>query len=148
MQYYPGTQFNPYSNQQTTNLPGKFPRTDSREKLNQFTMMQQQHQFGQTNIGPAPAYHRHSLNNLMPMQQTMSLQNNQMNRRNSSNSCGSERVTSVQAFKNPSGTLEGLKKIMIENGLESPKKQASSSASDINSRLESLCRQMTEQAMN
>lgn len=146
MQYYPGTQFNPYSNQQTTNLSAKFPRTDSREKLNQFTMMQQQHQFGQTNLGPAPAYHRHSLNNLMPMQQT--LQNNQMNRRNSSNSCGSERVVSVQAFKNPSGTLEGIKKIMIENGLESPKKQASSSASDINSRLESLCRQMTEQAMN
>ncbi|KAG5678182.1 hypothetical protein PVAND_007875 [Polypedilum vanderplanki] len=126
-----------------------FQRSASREKLNQFSMMQQQHhmQFNQQNV---PSY-RHSLNNLMPF----NVQQQQQNRRNSS--CGTDRITiSNASMPSQFGSSE---KILNEQGLNKSTSpilmNMSSSAtilppttSDINSRLESLCRQMTEQAIN
>lgn len=111
-----------------------FQRSSSREKLNQFTLMQQQHHMQFTQMPPPPPPpqqqlqggnsttnagiygHRHSLNALLPFPQQQ--QQQFMNRRNSS--CGTDRMHSE---KNVSDTA----------------------SSDINSRLESLCRQMTEQ---
>ena len=125
-----------------------FQRSVSREKLNQFSLIQQQHhqQFsqqmnaqggGQQNA-QAP-YHRHSLNNLMPF---VNSQNQFMNRRNSS--CGTDRVIN-HAMLSPIGNQE---KHLSDSGLCTSMNSSTTTASDINSRLESLCRQMTEQAIN
>lgn len=125
-----------------------FQRSASREKLNQFSLMQQQHhnQFNQqlaAQPGPAntqaPPYHRHSLNNLMPFN---SAQQQFINRRNSS--CGSDRMMGP-ALPSPLGSQE---KNLSDSGLSTSMNSTLPTASDINSRLESLCRQMTEQAIN
>jgi hypothetical protein len=137
------------SNQTTSNV-SNFQRSASREKLNQFSLMQQQHQhqFNQqlpAQGGPpnpqAPPYHRHSLNNLMPFSNA---QAQFMNRRNSS--CGTDRPLG-QSLLLPLGSHE---KNLSDSGLSTSTSMNStpSTASDINSRLESLCRQMTEQAIN
>lgn len=129
---------------QTSNL-SNFQRSTSREKLNQFSLMQQQHhhQFNQPlpaqQTTQAPPYHRHSLNNLMPF---TSAQQQFMNRRNSS--CGSDRVIG-HTLLSPLGSVE---KNLSDSGLSTSIASTPSTASDINSRLESLCRQMTEQAIN
>ena len=128
---------------QASNL-SNFQRSASREKLNQFSLMQQQHhqQFNQqmTTQGQqnthTPPYHRHSLNNLMPFNNAQQQFNN---RRNSS--CGSDRIG--HAMMSPLGSND---KNLSDSGLSSSSNAPS--ASDINSRLESLCRQMTEQAIN
>lgn len=129
-----------------------FQRSASREKLNQFSVMQQQHhhQFShqpsvsnsnsssnnQSN-GPVPAYHRHSLNNLMP---PFSAHQQFMNRRNSS--CTDRLMPSPGSLlSSASGSGAGSHKNLSEHEMPS-------ATSDINSRLESLCRQMTEQAIN
>lgn len=131
-----------YSSNQTSNH-SNFQRSVSREKLNQFSLMQQQHhhQFNQQ-LGPpasAPApQHRHSLNNLMPFN---TAQQHFINRRNSS--CGSDRVVG-HSLLSPLGNHE---KNLSDSGLSSSM-NSSANTSDINSRLESLCRQMTEQAIN
>lgn len=124
-----------------------FQRSASREKLNQFSVLQQHHhhQFSQQLTAPgqhqAPPYHRHSLNNLMPFN---SAQQQFMNRRNSS--CGADRMMTLAS---PLGSHE---KNLSDSGLSSSMNSTASTtpatASDINSRLESLCRQMTEQAIN
>lgn len=122
-----------------------FQRSASREKLNQFSLMQQNHhqQFNQQLTAPsgqhnqAPPYHRHSLNNLMPFN---SAQQQFMNRRNSS--CGADRMMTLAS---PLGSHE---KNLSDSGLSSTMNTNAPTASDINSRLESLCRQMTEQAIN
>jgi hypothetical protein len=119
-----------------------FQRSASREKLNQFSLMQQHHhhQFSQQ-LTPhqTPPYHRHSLNNLMPFN---SAQQQFMNRRNSS--CGADRMMTLAS---PLGSHE---KNLSDSGLSSSMNSTATAptASDINSRLESLCRQMTEQAIN
>lgn len=124
-----------------------FQRSASREKLNQFSLMQQQHhqQFnqqmtvpGQQTAAHAPPYHRHSLNNLMPFH---SAQQQFNNRRNSS--CGSDRIG--HTLMSPLGSHD---KNLSDSGLSTSMNSTAPSASDINSRLESLCRQMTEQAIN
>lgn len=133
------------SNQATSGLLG-FQGTPSREKLNQFPMMQQHHQqFNQQlpaqGQQPSP-YHRLSLNNLMPFNSTQQF----MNRRNSS--CGSDRVKN-HTLLSPLGSYE---KTLSDSGLStSTSSTFPANSSDINnleSRLESLCRQMTEQAIN
>lgn len=131
---------------QSSNLTN-FQRSASREKLNQFSLMQQQHhhQFSQQLTAPAgqntqaPPYHRHSLNNLMPFAST---QQQFMNRRNSS--CGSDRMMG-HTLASPLGSHE---KNLSDSGLSTSMNSTAPTASDINSRLESLCRQMTEQAIN
>lgn len=132
---------------QTSNLTN-FQRSASREKLNQFSLMQQQHhhQFNQQlSVGqhntPAPPYHRHSLNNLMPF---TNVQQQFMNRRNSS--CGSDRMMG-SSLVSPLGSHE---KNLSDSGLSASMNSTAPTASDIefDSRLESLCRQMTEQAIN
>lgn len=125
-------------------------RSASREKLNQFAAMQQQHHIQFNQPSHVPAY-RHSLNSLMPF----GIQPQQMtNRRNSS--CGADRITSMPS---PLGSNE---KILNDQGMSmstSPNLLSMGPAnttiapklntnSDINSRLESLCRQMTEQAID
>lgn len=136
-----------FGSNQTSNI-SNFQRSASREKLNQFSLMQQQHQhqFNPQLPGPggppnpqAPPYHRHSLNNLMPFN---SAQAQFMNRRNSS--CGTDR-TMGQTLLLPLGSHE---KNLSDSGLSTSMNSTPSTASDINSRLESLCRQMTEQAIN
>lgn len=130
-----------------TNLTN-FQRSASREKLNQFSLMQQQHHqhFSQQLPPPpgqntqAPPYHRHSLNNLMPF--TTAQQQQIMNRRNSS--CGSDRLVG-HALASPLGSQE---KNLSDSRLSTSMNTNASTANDINSRLESLCRQMTEQAIN
>lgn len=140
-----------FNNSQTSNV-SNFQRSVSREKLNQFSMMQQQHhnQFNQQLTpqgGPqstqVPAYHRHSLNNLMPFSTS---QSQFMNRRNSS--CGTDRVINNHSMLSP---LSNQEKHLSDSGLSTSMNSTGSpapTASDINSRLESLCRQMTEQAIN
>lgn len=131
---------------QTSNLTN-FQRSASREKLNQFSLMQQQHhhQFNQQITVPAgqntqaPPYHRHSLNNLMPF---TNAQQQFINRRNSS--CGSDRMMG-HTLVSPLGSQE---KNSSDSGLSTSMNSTAPTASDINSRLESLCRQMTEQAIN
>lgn len=131
-----------YSSNQTSNL-SNFQRSVSREKLNQFSLMQQQHhhqfsqQHGTQQSSQAPQ-HRHSLNNLMPFN---SAQQHFINRRNSS--CGSDRVVG-HSMLSPLGNHE---KNLSDSGL-STSMNSTANTSDINSRLESLCRQMTEQAIN
>lgn len=132
-----------FGSSQGSNL-SNFQRSASREKLNQFSLMQQQHhqQFNQQVNAHAPPYHRHSLNNLMPFN---SAQQQFINRRNSS--CGSDRVI-CHSLLSPLGSQE---KNLSDSGLSTSMNSTNSSAptaSDINSRLESLCRQMTEQAIN
>lgn len=125
-----------------------FQRSASRE------MMQQHHQqqFNQQLTAPtshhnnqAPPYHRHSLNNLMPFNSPQQLF---MNRRNSS--CGSDRsMMGAHTTPSPLGSHE---KNLSDSGLSictsTSLNSTAPTASDINSRLESLCRQMTEQAIN
>jgi hypothetical protein len=139
--------FSSFGSSQTSNV-SNFQRSASREKLNQFSMMQQQHhqQFtkqltpqGSQMNAQAPPYHRHSLNNLMPL---TSAQQQFMNRRNSS--CGSDRAMG-HTLLSPLGSIE---KNLSDSGLSTSMNSNPSNASDINSRLESLCRQMTEQAIN
>lgn len=134
------------SSQGTSGLMG-FQRTASREKLNQFSMAQQHHQqFNQQlpvqGQQPSP-YHRLSLNNLMPFNSTQQF----MNRRNSS--CGSDRSVKSHTLLSPLGSYE---KTLSDSGLSSSiSSNYPTNSSDINnleSRLESLCRQMTEQAIN
>lgn len=130
--------FTNFANPPPTNLTN-FQRSSSREKLNQFTLMQQQHHMQFTQMPPPPPPpqqqggnstnsgiygHRHSLNALMPFAPSQQF----VNRRNSS--CGTDRMMQQHAEKNVSETT------------------LTSTTSDINSRLESLCRQMTEQAIN
>lgn len=135
---------------QSPNLTS-FQRSTSREKLNQFSLMQQQHhlqfnqqammQGGQQQSQNAQApYHRHSLNNLMPFTST---QQQFMNRRNSS--CGSDRMMGHTLASPELGSHE---KNLSDSGLSTSMNSTAPTASDINSRLESLCRQMTEQAIN
>lgn len=139
--------FPSFNNSQTSNA-SNFQRSVSREKLNQFSIIQQPHHFnpqlnpqGGQQGSQAPAYHRHSLNNLMPFN---SAQSQFMNRRNSS--CGTDRNHSMLS---PLGNQE---KHLSDSGLNASMNSSASvappTASDINSRLESLCRQMTEQAIN
>ncbi|CRK95002.1 CLUMA_CG008488, isoform A [Clunio marinus] len=137
-----------FGGKQSTNL-NNFQRSISREKLNQFSLMQQQpihplHHFNQqvtTPTGQAPPYHRHSLNNLMPFN---TAQQQFLNRRNSS--CSDRGLLSHTL----STSLESTEKNLSDSGLSTSMSSSSTapSASDINSRLESLCRQMTEQAIN
>ena len=133
----------PSFNNATSNL-STFQRSASREKLNQFTVMQQQHQMNFTQMPPpAPPQnqtnsgiygHRHSLNALMPFPPP-SQQQQFVNRRNSS--CGTDRMMQQHGEKNLSETSVSLNTMTT-----------TPTTSDINSRLESLCRQMTEQAIN
>lgn len=136
-----------FNNATSSNL-STFQRSASREKLNQFTLMQQQHQMNFTQMPPpAPPQnsanqqqnsgiygHRHSLNALMPFPPP-SQQQQFVNRRNSS--CGTDRMMQQHGEKNLSETSVSLNTMTT-----------TSTTSDINSRLESLCRQMTEQAIN
>lgn len=132
-----------FNSSQSSNI-SNFQRSVSREKLNQFSLIQQQHhhQFNQQ-LGPpqnsqAPQ-HRHSLNNLMPFN---SAQQQFVNRRNSS--CGSDRSVLGHSLLSPLGNQE---KNLSDSGLSSSM-NSTANTSEINSRLESLCRQMTEQAIN
>lgn len=139
-----------------TNI-SNFQRSASREKLNQFTAMQQQHhnQFTQQQqqVPQNNAYHHHrnSLNSLMPFS---SVQHQQFtNRRNSS--CGTDRISMNSSMPSPLGSNEKILNEQGRNMSTSPNLMSLSSTtltttttSDINSRLESLCRQMTEQAIN
>lgn len=138
-----------FASSQSSNL-SNFQTSTSREMLNQFSLMphQQQHQFAHPSSSQqntqGPPYHRHSLNNLMPFN---SGQQQFMNRRNSS--CGSDRVVN-NSLLSPLGTHE---RNLSDSGLNSsvsvnPVALNVLATSDINSRLESLCRQMTEQAIN
>jgi hypothetical protein len=118
-----------------------FQRSASREKLNQFTAMQQQHhlQFNQQNSN-AQSY-RHSLNNLMPF-------NTQQQQQNRRSSCGTDRIavnTPMISFGS-SEKIPNEQKAVMKN--VSPATTTTTNMSDINSRLESLCLQMTEQAIN
>ena len=137
-----------FGSNQTSNLTN-FQSGSSREKLNQFSLMQQQqhhHQFNQQmpthHNTQAPPYHRHSLNNLMPFNNA---QQQFMNRRNSS--CGSDRsvISGAHTLASPLGSHE---RNLSDSGLSTSMNSTAASASEINSRLESLCRQMTEQAIN
>jgi hypothetical protein len=141
------------NNQQTSNMPPSFQPSASREKLNQFSLIQQQqHTFstpaqGGQNIMPSQ-YHRHSLNNLMPMQPY-----HMTNRRNSSNNCDSDRlIPSSLVSHTMTRSTRAMSDQTSNENVASPTIQqqnaTSPTASDINSRLESLCRQMTEQAIN
>lgn len=149
MQYYTyyGSSNNSASNsnkslsyqQQPNPMLSNFQRSSSRENLNQFTLMQQQHHLQYTQMPPPPAPqsgpttnpgiygHRHSLNNLMPFPSQQQF----ANRRNSS--CGTDRMMQQHGEKAP---------------LSDSMTSTTPTTSDINSRLESLCRQMTEQAIN
>jgi hypothetical protein len=127
-----------------------FQRSASREKLNQFAAMQQHHhvQFNQQNHVPS---YRHSLNSLMPF--NVQQQHQQQNRRNSS--CGTDRITFNTSMPSPFGSSEKILSEQVMSKSTSPNLLGSTTAlppttntSDINSRLESLCRQMTEQAIN
>ena len=132
--------------QQITSNLSNFQRSASREKLNQFTLMQQQHhiQFNQPQIpqqnSANTAYHRNSLNSLMPF----SLQQQQQfaNRRNS---CGVNSSMSSLIDSNEQGM--SISPNML-NSMSTSLTPKVTTTSDINSRLESLCRQMTEQAIN
>lgn len=129
-------------NQQSAPILSNFQRSSSRENLNQFTLMQQQHHMQYTQMPPPPAPappsasttnpgiygHRNSLNNLMPFPSQQQF----ANRRNSS--CGTDRMMQQHAEKALSDSLSVS--------------TTTTTTSDINSRLESLCRQMTEQAIN
>jgi hypothetical protein len=150
--------FSNFNNTQTSNLNNKFQHSASREKLNQFTLMQQQHhmQFNQqqqvpSNTNNTASYHRNSLNNLTPF----SMQNQQQqqfgNRRNSS--CGADRMMSSGSMHSPLGSLSSNEKNLSDQNVSSTSPNfitniKAPTTSDINSRLESLCRQMTEQAIN
>lgn len=130
--------------QNATNM-SNFQRSASREKLNQFTLMQQQHhiQFNQQSQIPQPnnnAYHRNSLNSLMPFPIQQQQQQQFPNRRNS---CGVNSSMSSPLIDSSSNSDQG-KSISPNMQSMMPK----SAMMDINSRLESLCRQMTEQAIN
>lgn len=155
MQYYNLQPYGSSSGNKSSSYPNfgsnasgltNFQRSASREKLNQFSLMQQHHhhQFSQQLTAPsgqhnqAPPFHRHSLNNLMPF--TSAQQQQFMNRRNSS--CGSDRMMTLAS---PLGSHE---KNLSDSGSSSSMNSTAPTASDINSRLESLCRQMTEQAIN
>lgn len=152
---YPSFNGNNNAQQSSTNL-SNFQRSASREKLNQFTMMQQQHQIQFSQMPPPPPPqqtsqqqqqsqggnasnsgiygHRHSLNALMPFPPP-SQQQQFVNRRNSS--CGTDRMMQQHSEKNLNETSVSLATMTT-----------TPTTSDINSRLESLCRQMTEQAIN
>jgi hypothetical protein len=127
--------------QQSAPMLSNFQRSSSRENLNQFTLMQQQHHMQYTQMPPPPAPqsasttnpgiygHRNSLNNLMPFPSQQQF----ANRRNSS--CGTDRMMQQHAEK---ASLSDSLSVST----------TTTTTSDINSRLESLCRQMTEQAIN
>lgn len=125
------------SQQSTSPMLSNFQRSSSRENLNQFALMQQQHHMQYTQMPPPPAPqsgpgmygHRNSLNNLMPFPSQQQF----ANRRNSS--CGTDRMMQQHAEK---ATLSDSLSVTT----------ATTTTSDINSRLESLCLQMTEQAIN
>ncbi|XP_070497457.1 protein Smaug [Chironomus tepperi] len=128
------------TSQASPNL-NNFQRSASRDKLNQFTLMQQQHhiQFNQQPTIPQPnnnAYHRNSLNSLMPFP----IQQQQQYRRNS---CGVNSSMSSLVDSNEQGKSISPNIMSMTTSL-TPK----TTTMDINSRLESLCRQMTEQAIN
>lgn len=139
---YPNFGNNGVQNQQNSPMLSNFQRSSSRENLNQFTLMQQQHHMQYTQMPPPPPPqnasttnpgiygHRNSLNNLMPFPSQQQF----ANRRNSS--CGTDRMMQQHGEKAPS----------INDSLSTT--TTTSTTSDINSRLESLCRQMTEQAIN
>lgn len=143
-----------------------FQRSASREKLNQFTLMQQQHhiQFNQQvsqnnggnggNTNPLAYQHRNSLNNLMPF---AAQQQPFTNRRNSS--CGTDRMTISASLQAAIGlhNARSNEKLLSDHVKSSTSSNTlgitssitpTTTTSDINSRLESLCRQMTEQAIN
>lgn len=131
----------PPPQQNATNL-SNFQHSASREKLNQFTLMQQQHhiQFNQPQMpqqGNNNAYHRNSLNSLMPFP----IQQQQQQYRR--NSCGVNSSMSSLTDSNEQGKSISPNMLSMTTSLK-PK----STTMDINSRLESLCRQMTEQAIN
>jgi hypothetical protein len=137
---YPSFGNTPLQQQNATNL-SNFQHSASREKLNQFTLMQQQHhiQFNQQPQIPQQsnnAYHRNSLNSLMPFP----IQQQQQFRRNS---CGVNSSMSSLVDSNEQGKSISPNMLSMTTSL-APK----STTMDINSRLESLCRQMTEQAIN
>lgn len=127
--------------QQSAPMLSNFQRSSSRENLNQFTLMQQQHHMQYSQMPPPPAPisgattnpgiygHRNSLNNLMPFPSQQQF----ANRRNSS--CGTDRMMQQHAEKASMGDSLSVS-------------TSTTTTSDINSRLESLCRQMTEQAIN
>lgn len=123
---------------QASNL-SNFQRSASREKLNQFSLMQQQHQqqFNQQMAAQgqqsahAPPYHRHSLNNLMPFNNAQQQFNN---RRNSS--CGSDRIG--QTLMSPLGSHD---KNLSDSGSGSSMNSTAPASSDPNTRLDKLCRQ-------
>lgn len=130
-------------NQQNSPMLSNFQRSSSRENLNQFTLMQQQHHMQYTQMPPPPAPpqnastttnpgiygHRNSLNNLMPFPSQQQF----ANRRNSS--CGTDRMMQQHG-----------EKASMNDSMSTT--TTTTTTSDINSRLESLCRQMTEQAIN
>lgn len=115
-----------------------YQNSTSGDKLNHFPMMQQHHN-QQLQYSHSVQNHggRNSLNNLMPFS------NAQQIRRNSS--CGSDRSMSSQSFSQ--SLIPNDKKNLSDSGLCASANSSSSNASDINSHLESLCRQMTESAI-
>lgn len=136
---------NTQQQQQTATNLSNFQHSASREKLNQFTLMQQQHhiQFNQPQIPPQNnAYHRNSLNSLMPFSLQQQQQQQFPNRRNS---CG---VNSSMSSLIDSSSEQQCKSSLSPNMLGMTSLTPTTTTSDINSRLESLCRQMTEQAIN
>jgi len=127
-------QYQNFSKNGTQQAPmlSNLQRSSSRENMNQFTLMQQQHHMQYTQMPPPASYgHRNSLNSLMPFPP----QTQFANRRNSS--CGTDRMVQQHAEKAEKSFLS-----------DSKSESSSGTNSDINSRLESLCRQMTEQAIN
>lgn len=141
---YPSFGTPPQQQQQNATNLSNFQRSASREKLNQFTLMQQQHhiQFNQQPQIPQTnnnAYHRNSLNSLMPFP----IQQQQHQFPNRRNSCGVNSSMSSPLIESSNSSEQGMS---ISPNMQSmtPK----SAMMDINSRLESLCRQMTEQAIN
>jgi hypothetical protein len=126
--------------------------------------MQQQHhiqfsQQGNNNNNSSASYqqqHRNSLNNLMPFSSLQQQQHQQFaNRRNSS--CGTDRMTMNAGLQKPIGFNSGSNELILNDAnkglsmhtlITSISPVPSTNTMDINSRLESLCRQMTEQAIN
>jgi hypothetical protein len=132
-----------YGNNNSKNMnfnpPSNLLNYASGDKLNQYSMMQQQHNsphYGSQMQG------RNSHNTLLPF----STAQQQQIRRNSS--CGSDRSMSSQSFSQT--LIQGERKNLSDSGLSASVNSSSSTstASDIlNSQLESLCRQMTESAI-
>ncbi|CRL01132.1 CLUMA_CG014369, isoform A [Clunio marinus] len=147
MQYYGFPSLNQsnksYGNNLSVNL-SNFQKSASREKLNQFSLIQQQHhlqfnnqqtfsQITQLN----PQYYRHSMNN------PMGFNINQQQVRNSS--CSDQQNLLSTTFIS-SSDLSSHEKTQ-DSGLSMSFNSTAASVNDVNNRLESLCLQMADQAI-